>query len=160
MNWDEEELQQKLKDNPDLKIGGIPFNSDLTTMKPAKELMKLTKVHKYNVSAKEDRTYKGITYDSKKEMLYAQELDNRIIAGEIDFWIRQVPFIVGNDPVTTYKADFMTYTLDVMVDAETGKEVNYWIVAVIEVKGTWTAEAKRKVKLFRKRYPNLTLEVV
>ena len=39
------------------------------------------KGNKYHVSPREDRTYNGIVYDSKKEMLFAQELDLRVRAG-------------------------------------------------------------------------------
>jgi hypothetical protein len=111
--------------------------------------------NKYHVSPKTDRTYNGIVYDSKKEMLFAQELDLRVRAGEITFWLRQVPFVVGYDPLTVYKADFVTFS--------TPGLGHYW-VTVIEVKPkdkkAWAKGAARKLKLFRKKFPHLKLEIV
>jgi len=120
----------------------------------------LVKRDKYNRATPADRTYNGITYGSKKEMLHAQELDLRVQAGEIDFWIRQVPFIIGNDPVTKYVADFMTFRQIIIYESDQ----RYWDIEVHEVKPksekAWAPGAKRKIKLFRAKYPNLPLRIV
>ena len=39
--------------------------------------------HKFNVAAKEDRTWNGVPYDSKAEMIRAQLLTMLINAGQI-----------------------------------------------------------------------------
>jgi hypothetical protein len=110
------------------------------------------KKNKYNVSPKEDRTYNGITYASKKECKYAKKLDDMIERGEIDFYLRQVPFDLGAG--ITYRADFVTFKT--FWDGHNGG----WIIKVIEPKGFKTPEWKLKLKLFKEKYPNLTLEIV
>jgi hypothetical protein len=135
--------------NKEYTITGNPITETGQQNKAAK------KGNKYHVSPREDRTYNGIVYDSKKEMLFAQELDLRVRAGEITFWLRQVPFVVGYDPLTVYKADFVTFS--------TPGLGHYW-VTVIEVKPkdkkAWAKGAARKLKLFRKKFPHLKLEIV
>ncbi len=115
--------------------------------------------NKYHVSSSVDRTYNGITYDSRKEMQTAINLDLKVKAREIDFWLRQVPFIIGNDPLTVYRADFMTFFVPFNTPG-----LGHYCVTVIEVKPksekAWAPGAKRKLNLFRKKFPNLKLEVV
>ena len=125
----------------------------------------MKKENKYHVSAREDRTYNGITYDSKKEADYAEELDFAVYAGRISFWLRQVPFILGYDPLTVYKADFMTFEREEPLPfQEKPSLLDGWIVKVIEIKPkserAWAPGAKRKLNLFRKKYPDFPLEVL
>ena len=112
------------------------------------------KQNKYHVSPVEDRTHHGIVFGSKKEAAKAAELDLCIQAGKIDFYLRQVPFIVGYDPLTKYVADFVTFA-HLFDDYKR----LVWIIEVIETKGMYAPGAKRKLALFRKKFPNLTLDV-
>jgi len=95
--------------------------------------------------------YNGVTYHSKKEAKKAQDLDLMVKAGEIDFYLRQVPFTLQGGVV--YKADFVTFSRHERPSAWT------WYVTVIETKGVWTAVAKNKLKQFRAAYPNLAIEI-
>jgi hypothetical protein len=108
---------------------------------------------KYHVAPKEERTYNCIVYQSKKESQKAAELDLLVKAGEIDFWLRQVPFLLpGGDK---YVADFVTYE----ELKKASPRYKLWIIKIIEVKGMWTALAKNKFKRFKQAYPNLQVEV-
>jgi hypothetical protein len=54
-------------------------------------------------------------------------------------------------------ADFVLFR---RVNAAWMKEPRfYWIITVIETKGFYAPGAKRKLKLFREKYPNITLRV-
>jgi hypothetical protein len=126
------------------------------------------KQNKYHVSSAPDRTYKGVVYDSKKEASKATELDLCVQAGEIAFYLRQVPFDLGAG--VKYVADFVTFE-PVALSKDLPVRLGYWNVTVIEVK-MWrkatakhaagfffTPDAKIKMKLFREQYKELTLEV-
>jgi hypothetical protein len=160
MSITQEELDEMLKRNTDLRIDEWKPASKrqadiLANHTPMVLYGTPAKRNKYNVSAKEDRTYNGITYDSKKEMnFYINILIPMLEKGEIDYVLYHVPFIVGNDPKTTYEADFVVLgnICNVGEDA--------WHIKVIEVKGMNTASGKRKIKLFKAKYPNLTLEII
>lgn len=65
--------------------------------------MKL-KHNKYNVSDPSKRTYKGRTYDSKAEMLYAVRLDLLIKAGEVLDYVDQPKVHISGD--LWYRPDF------------------------------------------------------
>ena len=120
------------------------------------------KQNKYHVSSAPDRTYKGVVYDSKREMLYYRDtLETRLLSGELDYVLRQVPFDLGAG--VKYVADFVTFELN---------GLGMWVVTVIEVK-MWrkatakhpagfffTPDAKIKIKLFKNLYPAIKLEVV
>ena len=118
------------------------------------------KPNKYHVSPAADRTYNGILYDSKKEMRYYVEvLEPLLKAGELDYVLYHVRFPVGNDPVTIYEADYVT--LKDWTDHDTGADrLAAWQIEVIEVKGCWTATARKKIKLFRQKYPLLKLVII
>ena len=120
------------------------------------------KQNKYHVSSAPDRTYKGVVYDSKREMLYYRDtLEPRLLSGELDYVLRQVPFELGAG--VKYVADFVTFELN---------GLGMWVVTVIEVK-MWrkatakhaagfffTPDAKIKTKLFKNLYPAFRLEIV
>ena len=61
--------------------------------------------NKYGVSSRADRTWKGITYHSKSEMIRAKDLDILIRCGEIKSYESQVKFALGKD--FNYVADFV-----------------------------------------------------
>ena len=65
------------------------------------------RANKYNVAPKEERIYNGVLYASKKESLQAADLDLQVKAGEIDFWLRQVPIRLPGGKI--YKVDFVTF---------------------------------------------------
>jgi hypothetical protein len=92
--------------------------------------------------------YNGIIYDSKAEASKAAELDLLVKAGEIDFYLRQIPFPLPGGII--YRADFLVFT-------KSGYRL--WDIEIIEVKGYSNKEWKMKEKLFREKYPNLVLRV-
>ena len=127
------------------------------------------KQNKYHVSSAPDRTYKGVVYDSKREMLYYRDtLEPRLLSGELDYVLPHVCFPLGAG--VKYECDFLT--MKDRTDHETGADrLAAWEVEVIEVK-MWrkatakhaagfffTPDAKIKMKLFREQYKELTLEV-
>jgi len=95
-------------------------------------------------------TYNGVVYASKKEAAFAQELDLKLKAGEVDYILRQVPFDLGAGII--YRADFVTITKYT--------QQYHWNVVVYEVKGMETPAWKLKHKLFKDKYPLIALEVV
>jgi hypothetical protein len=107
--------------------------------------------------------YNGVTYDSKKEARYAAQLDLRVKAGEIDFWLYHVRFPIGGDPPAYYESDFETYFWHAVNLFEVEViEVKMWRKATKEHKAGFyfTPEAKLKMKLFRAKYPNLKITIV
>lgn len=82
--------------------------------------------------------YKGIAYDSIKEAQYAEELDWRLKAGEIQGWERQVKISldVNGKHIANYYCDFKVYNNDGSVEYH-------------EVKGFATGEWKLKWSLFQ-----------
>jgi len=132
VNWTEEEYQAYTqKKSLDVKFDQIK------------------KKNKYNVSAKEDRTYNGIVFDSKAEMKRYIELKALEIAGEIKQLTLQPEYILQESfeynkkkyRDIKYQADFV-YTK--------GKDV-----IVEDVKGKKTKEYMIKKKLLLKRYPTI-----
>jgi len=105
-------------------------------------------------------TYNGVVYASKKEAIFAQKLDLRLKAGELDYVLRQVPFDLGAGII--YRADFVTLKNQGMRSFWVGekKSIGLWEVTVYEVKGMETPAWKLKHKLFKDKYPLIALEVV
>lgn len=66
------------------------------------------KPSKYHAKRTSYTSTQGFTrlYDSKAEAAFAAELDLRIAAKEILFWLPQIPFPLPGG--VTYRADFMT----------------------------------------------------
>lgn len=92
---------------------------------------------RYKRSPKEDRTYRGTTYDSKREAQYAMGLYALLDAGKISDLREQVPFVIcpkqnKGERDMVYRADF--------VYVEDGKTV------VCDVKGH-----KTQLYLLKKR---------
>ena len=98
-------------------------------------------------------TYNGVVYASKKEAAFAQKLDLRLKAGELDYVLRQVPFDLGAGII--YRADFVTLSKETV-----DYGVIRWDITVYEVKGMETPAWKLKHKLFKDKYPLIALEVV
>lgn len=91
--------------------------------------------HKFNAIA---TTIDGIRYDSKKESRYAGELKMLQMAGEVVFYLRQIPFDIGGG---------LKFRLDFMVFFANGD------IRFVEVKGYETKEWKIKKKLVEELYP-------
>lgn len=88
--------------------------------------------------------YNGVTYDSKKEAAFAQELDvlkHATGPDKVASWEGQVPYVckVEGKKICTYKADFV-------VKYASGE------VAVYDVKGVRTAVYRLKKKLVEALY--------
>ncbi len=116
--WTNEDVEQKLANNPDLALA-----PDEAARRIYLNIVTKQKINKYHVAPAEDRTYNGKVYASKKEMLQAQGLDYAVKAGKIDFYLEQVPFRLPGE--TTYRLDFATFK----------RVEDKWEVHFIEVKG-------------------------
>jgi len=97
--------------------------------------------HKYN-AVKTD--VDGIRFDSKKEARYYVNLKLRKEAGDVVFFLRQVPFhLPGN---VTYRVDFQEFLAD-------------GTVRFVDVKGFSTKTFVMKKKMVESLYP-VEIEVV
>ena len=99
------------------------------------------KMNKYNA---QKTKVDGITFDSKKEANYYCTLKLRQRAGEIKYFLRQIPFDLPGG--VKYRCDF----------------VEFWTngdVKFIDVKGVETKEFKLKKKMVESLYP-VIIEVV
>lgn len=80
----------------------------------------------------------GIKFPSKKEADYYQKLKLRVRAGEVAFFLRQVPFhLPGN---VKYVVDFLEFHADETVHA-------------VDVKGVETPMFKAKKRMVEALYP-------
>lgn len=101
--------------------------------------MKILK-HKFHaVRTKKD----GINFDSKLESRYYQQLKLRQAAGEVLFFLCQVPFII---PGSKYISDFLVFLSDGTVE-------------FIDVKGRDTPLSQVKRKAVEELYP-VTIKIV
>lgn len=108
---------------------------------------------KYHVSAREDRTYDGIVFDSKAEMEYYREVVLPLAAaGEIVQYELQKSFVLQPGFRHDGKAvRAITYVRDFYLIYKDGRS------EVIDVKGMATPEAKLKRKMFLYKYPEENL---
>lgn len=97
--------------------------------------------HKYHAKPCETD---GIRFDSKKEAKYYSELKLRIRAGEIVFFLRQVPFDLPGG--VKYRVDFQEFHAD-------------GTVHFIDVKGMQTDDFIMKKKMVESLYP-VEIEIV
>lgn len=104
---------------------------------------------KYHVSAKEDRTYDGIVFDSKAEMEYYRDVVLPLAAaGEIVQYELQKSFELQPGFRHDGKAvRAIAYVCDFYLIYKGGH------TEVIDVKGMATPEAKLKRKMFMYKYP-------
>lgn len=104
---------------------------------------------KGNKYGAQQRTYKGVSYPSIREAKYAEELDIRVMAGDLKEWRRQIPFdlVVNGVKICRYTIDFLE------IDSK-GNET------YTEVKGYATRDWKLRWKLFEALYPELEKRVV
>lgn len=108
---------------------------------------------KYHVSAREDRTYDGIVFDSKAEMEYYREVVLPLAAaGEIVQYELQKSFVLQPGFRHDGKAvRAITCVCDFYLIYKDGHS------EVIDVKGMATPEAKLKRKMFLYKYPEENL---
>lgn len=123
MRWSEEELAERLKENPDLKVKQENPPS-----------LNKGKGNKYHAQRTE---YNGVNYASKKEAQHAQDNDTKIKASIMSFYLIQVPFRLPGG--TVHRVDFVEFQ----------KVANTCLYEVhfVEVKGykTRLGEVKRKM---------------
>lgn len=80
----------------------------------------------------------GIRFDSKLEARYYEQLKLRQAAGEVSFWLRQVPFHLPGGVI--YRVDFQVHLANGRVE---------WI----DCKGVETKEFRIKIKQVHACYP-------
>ncbi len=80
----------------------------------------------------------GIRFDSKREARYFEQLKLRQQAGEVHFWLRQVPMHLPGG--TKYVLDFLVFLRDGNVD-------------FVDVKGRETKEFRIKKREVEHHYP-------
>lgn len=81
----------------------------------------------------------GIRFDSKREARYYEQLKLRRAAGEVSYWLRQVPVHLPGG--TRYVIDFLVFFTD-------GRAPDY-----VDVKGRETKEFKIKKREVEHHYP-------
>lgn len=91
--------------------------------------------HKFNAK---QTLRDGIKFQSKKEAAYYDELKLGKQAGEVVFFLRQVPFDLPGG--VKYRVDFQVFWVDGTID-------------FVEVKGYETSEWKMKRKMVESIYP-------
>lgn len=97
-----------------------------------------------------ERTYKGVTYDSKTEMLFYIEKIEPMLGRTIKSCERQVPFVLqdGFTNCDGKRVQAITYIADFVITMSDGRRIVY------DVKGgVIDPVAMLKRKLFWKRYP-------
>lgn len=95
------------------------------------------KVNKYR---NEPTTVDGIRFDSKREAHYYEQLKIRKSAGEVDYWLRQVPVHLPGG--TKYVVDFLVFFTDPDRDPE-----------YVDVKGRQTPVFRLKKREVEHHYP-------
>jgi len=128
-NWDEKDLAAKVKANPDLTIG----KEGLVPVTPA-----IGEVRQLTISKYRNRrtSYGGQTYHSQKEADHARDNDLRIKAGELSFYLCQVPIRLPGNAV--YRLDFVEFVRVA--------DTPLFEVAFVEVKGRDLPMGKLKRK--------------
>ena len=114
------------------------------------EAVKVAKPNKYHA----ERTGH---YASKKEAAYAAELELRKKAGQVSFWLEQVPFILPGG--VKHKLDFVVF---VRCDSLNHRPLNWswpYHVMFVEVKGRDLPMGKLKRKQVEDLY-HIDIEVV
>lgn len=97
--------------------------------------MKKFAKHKYKAKP---TTIDGERYDSKKESLYGGQLKMLQMAGELIFYLRQVPFAIGGG--AKYRLDFMEFWAN--------GDIKY-----VDIKGYDTPMSRLKRKQVEDLYP-------
>ena len=103
---------------------------------------------KFNVAAKEDRTWRGKTYDSKLEMIYGQWLWMMVDQDEIVEVVEQPKVALTED--FAFKPDFL-----IIGQSSQPPCLGYYV----DVKGVETRDFKRVARLWAK-YGRLPLHII
>lgn len=95
----------------------------------------------YNKYGNKTSFFRGQGYDSKAEVQYAMELDDKLMKGEIAGWTKQknIELKVNGYIICSYKIDFVIEHLD-------------GVIEYLEVKGFATPTWRIKWKLFEALY--------
>lgn len=101
-----------------------------------------SRIHRHKFGARPTEV-DGIRFDSKKEARYFQKLRIREAAGEVLFFLRQVPFHLPGG--VRYVVDFQEFHAD-------------GTVHFVDVKGMETPEFKAKKKQVEALFP-ITIEI-
>jgi hypothetical protein len=111
-------------------------------------------MNKYGVAPAASRTWNGITFRSRAEMLYATKLDllTRIAGphGLHQWWYEPTRYdlrAISGDVVSHYTPDFKLLWRDGTIEHH-------------EVKGVMTDGARLSIKFFRACYPECTLKII
>lgn len=159
MKISEEELRDILKKNPDLSVdrGMLAYMKYPLPVPLCKDDVLKTEVYKgkvYTTKYRAVRTeYNGITYDSKAEARYAQELDlqqketKQSGSYGLVFWLRQVPFTLPAGVI--YRVDFVEF-YGVWLEM---KFPAIDLILFTDVKGMDTPVSKLKRKQVENLYP-------
>lgn len=108
----------------------------------------------------------GIQFQSKLEAKYYVELDLRRKAGEICYFLRQVPFHLPGGVI--YRVDFLIvsyhtgFTMGVQMKREGARDLRHvepMVVEYVDCKGVDTQDSKNKIKMVQAMY-GVTIEIV
>lgn len=104
---------------------------------------------KYNSKKVE---YKGITFDSKSELQYFQELEEKVANGEIkSFSIQPTYTLIESFEKFGKKYRAMTYTPDFLVTHNDNS------IQLVDIKGFGTIASEMRKKLFDYKYRDVEL---
>lgn len=172
-NWTPETLEEKYRENPYLARANkhpvilgddIDINLAYAAKMPPQATAsqpvarKAQTGNKYHVADKEDRTYNGRVYPSKKQATYAQQLDLLVKAGRMSFYLEEVPFRLPGG--TVHRLDFIEFTNVFTGDfTNDGKPDFNWNIEFVEVKGRDLPLGKLKRKQTEELY-GITIKVV
>lgn len=99
--------------------------------------------------------YEGITYHSKKEAAYAQELDLRVRGKDIKNWERQIPIELRAGPDNL---KICTYYVDFLIHHKNGDK------ELVEIKGfetdLWRMKRKLLEALWLPEHPEYSYTVI
>jgi hypothetical protein len=109
---------------------------------PASEFARLTRrakrANKFRIAPSGERVYRGVQYASRAEACRARDLDFLVRAGDVRLWIPQPKLRLGED--VHYRPDFLVLPAS----------GDFWAE---DVKGAWTRDFTRIVKLWKKYGP-------
>lgn len=132
MRLSKEELDDVLKRNPDITAHVADSKGYGATVIVVKDTPKRSK---YGAIKTE---YNGIKYDSKAEARWAENFDMEKRAGDVLYWLRQVPFFLPAGII--YRCDFQVFYTS-------------GVVKYFDVKGWDTPVSKLKRKQVEALYP-------
>ncbi len=116
----------------------VPYRG---AQEPREAVMRRFPRHKFHAKPTETD---GIKFPSKKEARWYETLKLRVVAGEVVFFLRQVPFHLPGG--VTYRLDFLEFWSDGTVHC-------------VDVKGMRTKDFIMKKKMVENLYP-IEIEVV